>query len=766
MNEIKVKVNFKERTLIPIGVPLTSGDYNSTKLVFDFDISTGIKVFELKNPNNELVLCSTITNNELILVGQADIKTVHNEVEYIKYLNNSQNVFWYDPISDKLFDFEWNEVVDFNLNNYIKPTQNCSLFNVDGDYIFEISLYEGSSKLTSLNGFLPVEKEQVIIGDEETIKYIPLFDQLMSEVIESLYDMDDALQKVDNLDIDLSKSGDTATVTITKKDGTSKSESIADGKDAKINGYNTISVEAGTNIEIVQNGSTMTINNTYDDSSILIDINDLQTNKANISDMNTAISNAVGTETTNRQNADNNLQGQIDAITSASDVVDVVSSYQNLLDYDTTKLTDKDVIKVMQDSTHGNAISYYRWSSNSWSYVGSEGPFYTKIETDTFLNGKQDTLDSSHKLSADLVDDTNTTNKFVTEANKTSWSNKYDKPSGGIPKTDLASDVQTSLGKADTAIQGDELDKTNEKIDYLESYSNLLDNETGSGTSATINGTTECPMELKLNPSELSQVESPNPEYSQDIHTISGDNEIKIQNKNLCNISDGSGAITDWLYQHTPTYVQITKDMVGTKISISYDLNIKSVTTTATQVVGVAILGPRPIDATTQIKTSPVFEPTIGIYNVKMENIEILQNHVGLYLSIRPISFGTRSDCTYDYSNVQVEFGESSTSFVKHKEQTISIPLGDLEYCDIGNYSDEFYKATNEDTGLTSGKWYLKKNIGKVVLNGTETGWATIGMANAKAYQLPINTIKPNINNASFTGYLTSHFIEYTPDQL
>ena len=30
---------------------------------------------------------------------------------------------------------------------------------------------------------------------------------------------------------------------------------------------------------------------------------------------------------------------------------------------------------------------------------------------------------------------------------------KYTKPSDGIPKTDLASDVQTSLGKADTALQ-------------------------------------------------------------------------------------------------------------------------------------------------------------------------------------------------------------------------------------------------------------------------------------------------------------------------
>ena len=40
-----------------------------------------------------------------------------------------------------------------------------------------------------------------------------------------------------------------------------------------------------------------------------------------------------------------------------------------------------------------------------------------------------------------------------TTANQNAWSAKYDKPSGGIPKTDLASAVQTSLGKADTAYQ-------------------------------------------------------------------------------------------------------------------------------------------------------------------------------------------------------------------------------------------------------------------------------------------------------------------------
>ena len=71
--------------------------------------------------------------------------------------------------------------------------------------------------------------------------------------------------------------------------------------------------------------------------------------------------------------------------------------------------------------------------------------------------GLQTELSSANKLNADYVDDTNSGNKFVTTSEKQTWNNKYDKPNGGIPKTDLASDVQTSLGKADTAIQSSDL---------------------------------------------------------------------------------------------------------------------------------------------------------------------------------------------------------------------------------------------------------------------------------------------------------------------
>lgn len=63
----------------------------------------------------------------------------------------------------------------------------------------------------------------------------------------------------------------------------------------------------------------------------------------------------------------------------------------------------------------------------------------------------------------------------ITEEKKAEWDAKYTKPSTGIPKSDLASAVQTSLGKADTALQS-----------YTEQYK-------GTVTGVKINGTTKNP---------------------------------------------------------------------------------------------------------------------------------------------------------------------------------------------------------------------------------------------------------------------------------
>lgn len=105
----------------------------------------------------------------------------------------------------------------------------------------------------------------------------------------------------------------------------------------------------------------------------------------------TQVAASIAVETGLREAADNGLQNQIDALASSSDVVDVVGTYAELLAYDTSKLNNNDIVKVLSDSTHNDAISYYRWNTtvipNVWVYIGSQGPFYTKSETDTLLNG-------------------------------------------------------------------------------------------------------------------------------------------------------------------------------------------------------------------------------------------------------------------------------------------------------------------------------------------------------------------------------------------
>ena len=104
------------------------------------------------------------------------------------------------------------------------------------------------------------------------------------------------------------------------------------------------------------------------------------------------------------------------------------------------------------DSNH----NYERIKIGDGKHIPNDLPFvtdnyYTKSETDTKLNGKQNSLSATQL---------NAVNSGITSDKVTKYDNyqsqitsKYTKPTTGIPKTDLASDVQTSLGKADSALQ-------------------------------------------------------------------------------------------------------------------------------------------------------------------------------------------------------------------------------------------------------------------------------------------------------------------------
>lgn len=246
-------------------------------------------------------------------------------------------------------------------------------------------------------------------------------------------------------------------------------------------------------------------------SGINIDIRDLQDTKANINDLasvafsgsyNDLINKpnlsvyATKTDLSNeeraRENADIDLQNQIDAISVSSDVVDVVGTYQELLDYDTTHLKDNDIVKVLDDSTHNDALSYYRWDkeTETWSYIGSEGPFYTKGETRELLNAKEDKITTTNKLDADLVDDSNSTNKFVTEEDITYWDNKEDRSNKVTEINSSSTDTEYPSAKC---VYDSQTAQDNE-IDTLKMIYNILPTDTDTGETISIDNTGEMPI--------------------------------------------------------------------------------------------------------------------------------------------------------------------------------------------------------------------------------------------------------------------------------
>lgn len=112
----------------------------------------------------------------------------------------------------------------------------------------------------------------------------------------------------------------------------------------------------------------------------------------------------IGYETSAREIADSGLQEQIDAIVASSDVVDIVGTYAALQAYDTSKLHDNDIIKVLTDETRDDATTYYRWDADTstWGYIGAEGPFYTKAESDALFTPMSRTINNK-ALSSDIA---------------------------------------------------------------------------------------------------------------------------------------------------------------------------------------------------------------------------------------------------------------------------------------------------------------------------------------------------------------------------
>ena len=136
---------------------------------------------------------------------------------------------------------------------------------------------------------------------------------------------------------------------------------------------------------------------------------------------------------------------------------DLASAVQSSLDKADTALQQHQDISALTNHVANNNVHVTTTQKAAWSAKydkAADGIPKTDLASgvQTSLN-KADTALQEHQDISDLVSHTQNSNIHVTSEQKTAWSAKYDKPAEGIPKTDLSSDIQTSLTKADASAE-------------------------------------------------------------------------------------------------------------------------------------------------------------------------------------------------------------------------------------------------------------------------------------------------------------------------
>lgn len=190
---------------------------------------------------------------------------------------------------------------------------------------------------------------------------------------------------------------------------------------------------------------------------------------------------------------------------------------------------------------------------------------------------------------------------------------------------------------------------------------------------------------------------SPNPSFPQNVNVATGEQIVTIMGKNLFNPNtttinkrlDGAGLlITDNSY--------LTSDYIKVKSSADYTYSRYETGG------GSAAVCFFKADKTFISRTT-----WFGGPNQAKTNFNFTTSEDTGYVRICDLKTLT---------TLQVESGNISSLYEPYQSQSYTVNLGSIELCKIGTYQDYIYKSSDD--------WYVHKEFGKVVLDGTED-WGT-----------------------------------------
>jgi hypothetical protein len=189
----------------------------------------------------------------------------------------------------------------------------------------------------------------------------------------------------------------------------------------------------------------------------------------------------------------------LDGIKDTQDLASIIASIEQQIAAKQDKITDLDTIRSGAAKGATALQSYtekYTGTITGIKMNGASKGTSGVVDLGTVITAHQDISGKADKSSLSAVATSGSYNDLsnkptipsaVTESTVSGWgftknTGTYSKPSGGIPKTDLASAVQTSLGKADTALQS-----------YTEQYKGTITGVSANGTSIATSGVANIP---------------------------------------------------------------------------------------------------------------------------------------------------------------------------------------------------------------------------------------------------------------------------------
>jgi hypothetical protein len=191
---------------------------------------------------------------------------------------------------------------------------------------------------------------------------------------------------------------------------------------------------------------------------------------------------------------------------------------------------------------------------------------------------------------------------------------------------------------------------------------------------------------------------SPNPSYPQDVHIVSGDNDVVVCGKNLFD-KDSQDILEN---------VRIGADG-GNNADSGYFIS--------------EFIKVTPNTKYTKNTTADAYH-RFAFYTDKLTNSFISKSEDNTITTPSNAKYLRICGLITEKGSIQLEQGSTATPYEPYQSQTYPIHLGEYELCKIGNYQDRFFKnipnTTDYKSDLEDNEWYLEKKIGKVVLDGSE----------------------------------------------